>query len=167
MLKKHANLAMSLGMDENNIFIMENGKVLELTSKSAKINGSVQSGSIMVDGLGVGDVGDVVLRDRKILSEDGLMIIVAAIDAGGNLEANVEVMSRGFVYVKESEQLIEEVRSIAKEAVLKSVNKKGGNWSAIKNAIKDDLSTFLYRKTMRRPMIIPIIVEVQTHSSDR
>ncbi|HBR03439.1 MAG TPA: ribonuclease J [Ruminiclostridium sp.] len=161
MLKKHANLAMNLGMDGSNIFIMENGKVLELTSKSAKINGNVQSGSIMVDGLGVGDVGDVVLRDRKILSEDGLMIIVATVNGSGNLAANIEVMSRGFVYVKESEELIEEVRGIARQAFSKSPIKKGGNWSAIKSTIRDDLSTFLYRKTMRRPMIIPIIVEVQ------
>lgn len=163
MLKKHANLAMSLGMDENNIFIMENGRVLEINSKTAKINGNVQSGSIMVDGLGVGDVGDVVLRDRKILSEDGLMIIVATIDTSGCLIANIEVMSRGFVYVKESEKLIEEVRCIAKDAVLKSVNKKGSNLSAIKNTIKEDLNIFLYRRTMRRPMIIPIIVEIRSN----
>lgn len=161
MLKKHASLAMSLGMDEKNIFIMENGKVLELTSKSASINGNVPAGSILVDGLGVGDVGDVVLRDRKILSEDGLMIIVIAMDPKGNLAANLEVVSRGFVYVKESEELIEEVKSIARDALIKSVSKKGSNWSAIKSAIKDELSTFLYRKTMRRPMIIPIIIEVQ------
>ncbi len=161
MLKKHAKLAVSLGMDEKDIFLMENGKVLELTSKAAKITGSVQAGSVLVDGLGVGDVGDVVLRDRKILSEDGLIIVVATIDSKGAFVANLEVMSRGFVYVKESEKLIDEVRSIAREALIKSVSKKGGNWSAIKNAIKDDLNTFLYRKTMRRPMIIPIIVEVQ------
>ncbi len=161
MLKKHAKLAMSLGMEEKDIFLMENGKVLELTSKSAKVNGNVQSGSILVDGLGVGDVGDVVLRDRKILSEDGLIIVVATIDSKGSFVANLEIMSRGFVYVKESEKLIEEVRSIAREALIKCVSKKGGNWSAIKNAIKDELSTFLYRRTMRRPMIIPIIVEVQ------
>ncbi len=161
MLKKHAKLAMSLGMNEQNIFIMQNGKVLELTAKSAKLNGVVQSGSILVDGLGVGDVGDVVLRDRKILSEDGLIIVVATIDSKGILAANLEVMSRGFVYVKESEELIEEVKNIARDALVKCVNKKGGNWSAIKNAIKDDLNTFLYKKTMRKPMIIPIIVEVQ------
>ncbi|NLM73720.1 MAG: ribonuclease J [Clostridiaceae bacterium] len=160
MLKKHAALAMSLGMDKNNIFIMQNGKVLELTSKSAAINGNVPSGSIMVDGLGVGDVGDIVLRDRKILSEDGLIIIVSTIDPKGNLMANVEVMSRGFVYVKESEELIEEVRTLARDALVKCVSKKGGNWTAIKTAIKDELSSFLYRKTARRPMIIPIIIEV-------
>ncbi|MCX7773859.1 MAG: ribonuclease J [Clostridia bacterium] len=162
MLKKHGKLAVGLGMDEKDIFLMQNGKVLELTGKSAKINGNVQAGSILVDGLGVGDVGDVVLRDRKILSEDGLIIVVATIDPKGTLAADVEVMSRGFVYVKESEGLIEEVKTIAREALVKSVSKKGGNWSAIKNAIKDDLNSFLYRKTMRRPMIIPIIVEVQS-----
>lgn len=160
MLKKHAKLAMSLGMDEKNIFIMQNGNVLELTSRSAVTNGSVPSGSVMVDGLGVGDVGDVVLKDRKILSEDGLIIIVATIDSKGNLLANVEVMSRGFVYVRESEELIEEVRSIARDALIKCVNKKGVNWTNIKNAIKDELNTFLYRKTARKPMIIPIIIEV-------
>ncbi len=160
-LKKHAKLAMALGMDENNIFIMQNGKVLELTAKSAKISGSVQAGSILVDGLGVGDVGDVVLRDRKILSEDGLIMVVATIDSKGAMAANLEIMSRGFVYVKESEELIDEVRNIAREALLKSLSKNRGSWTAIKNAIRDDLSTFLYRKTMRRPMIIPIVVEVQ------
>ncbi len=161
MLKKHAKLAMSLGMDEKNIFIMQNGKVLEISSKTASINGSVQSGSILVDGLGVGDVGDVVLRDRKILSEDGLIVVVSTIDCKGNLLAGLEVMSRGFVYVKESEELMEEIKNIATESLLKNINKKGNNYSAIKNGIKDELSNFLYRKTMRRPMIIPVIVEVQ------
>lgn len=160
MLRKHAKLAVSLGMDEKNIFVMQNGNVLELTRRTATTNGSVPAGSVMVDGLGVGDVGDIVLRDRRILSEDGLIIIVATIDSKGNLLANVEVMSRGFVYVKESEELIEEVRNIAKDALIKCVNKKGVNWSNIKNAIKDELNTFLYRKTARRPMIIPIIIEV-------
>lgn len=161
-LVRHAKLAMGMGMDEKDIFIMQNGKVLELTDKSAKITGAVQSGSILVDGLGVGDVGDIVLRDRKILSEDGLIIVVATMDPGGNLVANVEVISRGFVYVKESEELIEEVKNLARDALVKSVNKRGGNWGAIRNAIKDELNTFLYRKTMRRPMIIPVIVEVQS-----
>lgn len=161
MLKKHAMLAQSLGMSEKNIFIMQNGKVLELSSKSAAINGSVQSGSVLVDGLGVGDVGDIVLRDRKILSEDGVIVVVATIDQKGNLLAGIEVMSRGFVYVKESEQLIEEVRNIAKEVLLKNVNRKGNNYSVAKNAIKDELSNFIYRRTMRRPMVIPVITEVQ------
>lgn len=160
-LKKHAKLAMSLGMPQEDIFIMQNGKVLELVGKTAKISGNVPSGSILVDGLGVGDVGDIVLRDRKILSEDGLIIVVATIDGDGNLVAGLEVISRGFVYVKESEELMEEIKSIANQALVKSVSKKGGNWSAIKTSIRDDLNGFLYRKTMRRPMIIPIIVEVE------
>ena len=160
MLRKHAKLAVSLGMDEKNIFVMQNGNVLELTRRTATTNGSVPAGSVMVDGLGVGDVGDIVLRGQKNSSEDGLIIIVATIDSKGNLLANVEVMSRGFVYVKESEELIEEVRNIAKDALIKCVNKKGVNWSNIKNAIKDELNTFLYRKTARRPMIILIIIEV-------
>ena len=161
MLKKHAKLAMSLGMDEKNIFIMQNGKVLELTAKTANLNGSVQSGGILVDGLGVGDVGDVVLRDRKILSEDGLMMVIATMDKKGNLLSGIEVMSRGFVYMKESEELIEEVRNIAKDVILKNDGKKNGGFSAIKNSIKDELSNFLYRRTMRRPMIIPVIVEIE------
>ncbi|NLL66672.1 MAG: ribonuclease J [Clostridiaceae bacterium] len=161
MLKKHAKLAMSLGMEEKDIFIMQNGKVLEVTGRTATLNGSVQSGGILVDGLGVGDVGDVVLRDRKILSEDGLMMIIATMDKKGNLLANVEVMSRGFVYMKESEELIEEVKNIAKDTILKCGSKKNGSFSTIKNAIKDELNNFLYRKTMRRPMIIPVIVEIE------
>lgn len=161
MLKKHAKLAMSLGMDEKNIFIMQNGKVLELTAKTANLNGSVQSGGILVDGLGVGDVGDVVLRDRKILSEDGLMMVIAPMDKKGNLMADIEVMSRGFVYMKESEELIEEVRSIARDVILKNTGKKNGGFSGIKNSIKDELSNFLYRRTMRRPMIIPVVVEIE------
>ena len=106
-------------------------------------------------------MGDVVLRDRKILSEDGLMMIIATMDKKGNLLANVEVMSRGFVYMKESEELIEEVKNIAKDTILKCGSKKNGSFSTIKNAIKDELNNFLYRKTMRRPMIIPVIVEIE------
>lgn len=166
-LKMHAKLAASMGMPEKNIFTMQNGKVLELTSRSAKISGSVQSGSVLVDGLGVGDVGEIVLRDRKILSEDGLIIVVATIDPGGNQMADLEIISRGFVYVKESEELIEEVKNLARDALIKSVSKRGNNWASIRNAIKDELNAFLYKKTKRRPMIIPIIVEVQPKGSSQ
>lgn len=166
-LKMHAKLAASLGMPEKNIFTMSNGKVLELTSRSAKIVGTVQSGSVLVDGLGVGDVGEIVLRDRKILSEDGLIIVVATIDSVGNQMADLEIISRGFVYVKESEELIEEVKNLAREALVKAVSKRGTNWASIRNAIKDELNTFLYKKTKRRPMIIPIIVEVQPQGVNR
>lgn len=166
-LKMHAKLAASLGMPEKNIFTMSNGKVLELTSRSAKIVGTVQSGSVLVDGLGVGDVGEIVLRDRKILSEDGLIIVVATIDSVGNQMADLEIISRGFVYVKESEELIEEVKKLAGEALVKAVSRRGTNWASIRNAIKDELNTFLYKKTKRRPMIIPIIVEVQPQGVNR
>lgn len=166
-LKMHAKLAESMGMPEKNIFTMQNGKVLELTSRTAKITGSVQSGSVLVDGLGVGDVGEIVLRDRRILSEDGLIIVVAAIDSDGNQMADLEIISRGFVYVRESEELIEEVKVLAKDALVKSVNRRGNNWTSMRNAIKDELKSFLYKKTKRRPMIIPIIVEVQPQVNNR
>lgn len=166
-LKMHAKLAESMGMPEKNIFTMQNGKVLELTSRTAKITGSVQSGSVLVDGLGVGDVGEIVLRDRRILSEDGLIIVVAAIDSDGNQMADLEIISRGFVYVRESEELIEEVKVLAKDALVKSVNRRGNNWTSMRNTIKDELNSFLYKKTKRRPMIIPIIVEVQPQVNNR
>lgn len=166
-LKMHAKLAESMGMPEKNIFTMQNGKVLELTSRTAKITGSVQSGSVLVDGLGVGDVGEIVLRDRRILSEDGLIIVVAAIDSDGNQMADLEIISRGFVYVRESEELIEEVKVLANDALVKSVNRRGNNWTSMRNAIKDELNSFLYKKTKRRPMIIPIIVEVQPQVNNR
>lgn len=166
-LKMHAKLAESMGVPEKNIFIMQNGKVLELTSRSAKITGSVQSGSVLVDGLGVGDVGETVLRDRKILSEDGLIIVVAAMDSNGNQVADLEVISRGFVYVRESEELMEEVKALARDALARAVSKKGNNWNSMRNAIKDELSAFLYKKIKRSPMIIPIIMEVRSQGYSR
>ena len=159
-LKAQAKIAQELGISKENIFILHSGDVLELSEDQAQIIGKVPVGDILVDGLGVGDVGDIVLRDRKILSEDGLIIIAASLDTKSNLVAGVEIMSRGFVYVKESEKLMNEVRSIATEAILKNA-KRGNNYSAIKSAIKDALGNFIYRKTMRRPMIIPIITEIK------
>ena len=159
-LVQHAKLAQSLGMPEENVFIMSNGKVLELSNRSAKINGAIQAGSVLVDGLGVGDVGDVVLKDRKLLSEDGLIIVVVTLDAKKNLVSGPEVLTRGFVYVKESEELMEEIRVTARDSVLRTIEKKHGSWSVIKNALRDDLGSHLYRRTMRKPMILPIVVEV-------
>ncbi len=159
-LRQHANLAMTVGTPEENIFIMSNGKILELTNRSAVVSGSVQSGSVLVDGLGVGDLGDVVLKDRKLLSEDGLIIIVITLDAKKNLVGGPEVLSRGFVYVKESEEMMEEIRIVSRESVIRSIEKRNGTWSVIKNALRDDLGSHLYRKTMRKPMILPIIIEV-------
>jgi len=160
-LKRHANLAVELGMSPENIFIMDIGKVLELSNDSAKINGSVNSGRVLVDGLGVGDVGNIVLRDRKHLSQDGLIVVVITIEGDtGNVVAGPDVISRGFVYVRESEDLMEEIREVCKAALLKCEDKKKNDWSTKKSIIRDALRDFLYEKTKRRPMILPIIMEV-------
>lgn len=159
-LKQHANLAQSLGMQEENIFLMENGMVLELNQKSAKITGSVQAGSILIDGLGVGDVGNVVLKDRKHLSEDGLIVVVVTVDSEGKIITDPEVISRGFVYVKESETLMDEIRDLAKESMMKYLAKRKNGYTSIKNGVKDDLGSYVYQKTKRKPMILPVIIEI-------
>lgn len=157
-LKQHANLAQSLGMPKENILIMEIGQVLEINSSQARINGSVPSGKVLVDGLGVGDVGNIVLRDRKYLSEDGLMIVVLSVQKEtGDILAGPDVISRGFIYVRESEVFMEEVRQVCKEVILAC---KGKSLTHKKNIIKDTLREYLYQKTKRRPMILPIIMEV-------
>lgn len=145
-------------MSEENILIMEIGQVLEINSGEARINGNVQAGKVLVDGLGVGDVGNIVLRDRKHLSEDGLIIVVVTIQKEtGNIITGPDVISRGFVYVRESEEFLQEVRIRAKDAL---INCNGKNWSAKKNAIKDALRQYVYQKTERKPMILPIIMEI-------
>lgn len=157
-LKQHANLAQSLGMEKENTIIMEIGQVLELDASSARINGSVPSGKVLVDGLGIGDVGNVVLRDRKHLSEDGLIIVVVTIQKEtGNVITGPDVISRGFVYVRESEAFMEEVKQVCKEAVHKC---EGKNWSSKKGAIKDTLRDYIYQKTKRKPMILPILIDI-------
>jgi len=159
-LKQHANLAQSLGMPEENIFLMENGQVLELSQRKAQISGIVQSGSILIDGLGVGDVGNIVLRDRKHLSEDGLIVVVVTVNSDGKIMTNPEVISRGFVYVRESEELMDEIRDLAMEIMEKNLGKRRNNYANIKNNVKDELSSYLYQKTKRKPMILPVIIEV-------
>ena len=160
-LKQHSDLAHELGMPRENIFIMDIGKVLELTSDDAKINGSVSSGRVFVDGLGVGDVGNVVLRDRKHLSQDGLIVIVITTEKeSGTLIAGPDIISRGFVYVRESEDLMEQAKEVVRNSLLKCEAKKKLDWSGIKGVIKEDLSRFLYEKTKRNPMILPIIMEI-------
>lgn len=161
-LNQHMQLAKKLGMPEENIFILSNGAVLELGQNRAAINGRVPSGNIMVDGLGVGDVGNIVIRDRKHLSEDGLMVVVLTISKDtGKLVSGPDIVSRGFVYVRESEMLMEDAKEVVKWS-LENCSKKGGNreWSIIKNTIRDDLKDYLYEKTKRNPMILPIIMEV-------
>ncbi|HEY9062324.1 MAG TPA: ribonuclease J [Pseudobacteroides sp.] len=160
-LKQHANLAHRLGMPMDRIFIMDIGKVLELTEDSAKLNGNVASGKVLVDGLGVGDVGNIVLRDRKHLSQDGLIVVVITLEGeSGNVVAGPDIISRGFVYVRESENLMEEVKDVTKQALIKCEEKKKNDWASKKNIIKDTLRDYLYEKTKRKPMILPIIMEV-------
>ncbi|WAM33529.1 ribonuclease J [Caldicellulosiruptor morganii] len=155
----HAKLAMELG--ERNVFVLENGKVLEITKDSAKVVGSVQAGNVLVDGLGVGDVGNVVLRDRRHLAQDGLFIVVLTIDSSTrDVIAGPEIISRGFIYIKEAEPLIEEAKKVIKD-VLYFCNKNDiTEPNAIKIILKDNLKNFLFEKTRRNPMIIPIITEV-------
>lgn len=157
-LKQHANLAQNLGMPLEKIFIMENGEVLELDSNGARKNGRVPSGRVLVDGLGVGDVGNIVLRDRKHLSEDGMIIVIVTVQKEtGQLITGPDIISRGFIYVRESEKLMEEVKQICKNALQRC---EGKNWTTKKNAIKENLREFIFLKIKRNPMILPIIMEI-------
>ena len=154
----HALLAEGLGMSTKDIFIMETGNVLELDSSDAKISGKVPSGRIFVDGLGVGDVGNIVLRDRKLLSQDGMVIVIITIDKETGIAiSNPDIISRGFIYVRESEELIAEMRVITKNVLTEYQQK---DWSTIKNNVKKSLGDYLFTKTKRKPMILPIIIEV-------
>ncbi len=160
-LKQHAMLAETLGIKRNNIIIMDNGNVLEVDSRSAKITGSVPAGKVMVDGLGVGDVGNIVLRDRKHLSEDGLIVVVVTISSDtAAVVAGPDIISRGFVYVREAEDLMEEAKECVKTTLNNCSAGKIRDWSTLKSNIKNDLNRFLYERTKRSPMILPIIMEV-------
>lgn len=160
-LRKHADLAQSLGMVSDHIFIGDVGNVIELKPGTMKQLPSVASGKVFVDGLGVGDVGSIVLRDRKHLGQDGLIIIVAALDiVDGYVVSGPDIVSRGFVYVRESEELLHEVRRIATEILVEFAEKNVHEWNVIKNKIKDDVSKHIFNKTRRSPMILPIIMEV-------
>lgn len=160
-LKKHAEIAESLGLPQENIFILENGRVIEFTKDSADLNGTVSAGNILVDGLGVGDVGNIVLRDRKHLSEDGLIVIVVTISKkDGTILAGPDIISRGFVYVRESEDLMEESRNIIKAVLAECEQKKITDWATLKSNMRDTLRNHLYGKIKRNPMILPIIMEV-------
>ncbi|MDT3698910.1 MAG: ribonuclease J [Thermincola sp.] len=160
-LIKHANLAAEIGVPRSNIFVAENGHVLEFGKNSARLNGRVTAGRVLVDGLGVGDVGNIVLRDRKQLSQDGILIVVVTINKeSGLVVAGPDIVSRGFVYVRESEELMEDAKEKVKLALLKCEEKGITEWASIKSNVRDAISKYLYEKTRRRPMILPIIMEV-------
>jgi ribonuclease J len=154
-------IAESLGVPKDNVFIMKSGQVLEVSEDSAAVTGVVPSGGILVDGLGVGDVGNVVLRDRQHLAEDGIMVVVLALDSyNGVLVSGPDIVSRGFVYVRESETLMDEARAVVEEAIYQCLDRGITDWGKLKGGIRDNLSDYVWKKTKRRPMILPIIMEV-------
>ena len=160
-LSSHRDLAISMGMDKKNIFVNKLGDVLELSKNEAKVTGTVPTGQVMVDGLGVGDVGNIVLRDRKHLSEDGLMVVVVSMEEEtGQIVAGPDIISRGFVYVRESEGLMDGAREVVVKALQECEEKNITSWNYIKNLIKDTLKNYIWQKTKRSPMILPIIMEV-------
>ncbi|MEG0238170.1 MAG: ribonuclease J [Clostridium sp.] len=160
-LKQHAELAVSVGLNSRNYILPETGDQIEITRNSIKKNGSVTSGQVLVDGLGVGDVGHIVLRDRKHLSQDGILTVVVTLDReSASVIAGPDIISRGFVYVRESEGLMDEAREIVKAVLSECEKSKITDWATIKSRIRDELRNFLYEKTKRKPMILPIIMEI-------
>ncbi len=160
-LQIHGKLAVQMGVSPKNVRIAEIGNVIELTGKTCKINGTVTAGKVFVDGTGVGDVGSVVLRDRKHLAQDGMIVVCVNIsEQDGSVVTGPDIITRGFIYVKESEELMEELRNVAMEAIERCGRKRVRDWTAIKTAIKNDLSGYLYKTTKRNPMILPVIMEI-------
>ena len=160
-LMLHAKIAQQMGIPQQNIVISDIGRVIEMSSKSVKLNGSVPSGRVLVDGTGIGDVGSVVLRDRKHLAQDGMLVAVVGLSSyDGSIISGPDIITRGFVYVKESEELIEELKDVVVEAVEECNYRNITDWNAIKNMVKARLSDFLYKKTKRNPMILPVIMEI-------
>ena len=160
-LKANAGIAKSLGIPKDNIFILKSGDVLALDDESAEVLDKVHTGEILVDGLGVGDVGNIVLRDRQHLAEDGILIVVLTLEKRTNqLLAGPDIVSRGFVYVRESESLMEEARKVVTEAVEKCLMSRHADWSKIKLVIRDTMNDFIWKRTKRKPMILPIIMDV-------
>ncbi len=160
-LKQHGELAISLGMPEQNVIIPENGGVIEVNRNSIRKNGSVIAGQVFVDGLGVGDVGNIVLRDRKHLSQDGILTVVVTLSKENNsVIAGPDIISRGFVYVRESEGLMDDAKEIVKNALRECEENNITDWATLKSKVRDDLRSYLYEKTKRKPMILPIIMEI-------
>lgn len=165
MLVKHAQLAQLVGIDRDNIFIAENGGVIEFTRHGARVAENVPAGRVLIDGLGIGDVGNIVLRDRKQLSQDGILIVVVTISrSNGAIMAGPDIVTRGFVYVRDSEEMIYEVKGMVRETLMRCQEEGIHQWATLKNRIKDMVGKHLYQKTGRRPMIIPIIQEIKTNN---
>ena len=160
MLMAHSKLAQSTGLAKAQIFIADKGDIVEYKGGKMRMSGRVQAGNVLIDGIGVGDVGNIVLRDRKLLSQDGIFIVTITLNrAQKKIASGPEILSRGFVYVRESEQLMDESTELVKKIVEKYVAKETFEWTNIKQEIRDTLNSYLYQKTKRRPMIIPIIME--------
>lgn len=160
MLIAHSKLAQQVGLQKSQIFIADKGDIIEYKNGKVRMTGRVQAGNVLIDGIGIGDVGNIVLRDRKLLSQDGIFIVVVTLNrAQKKIASGPEILSRGFVYVRESEQLMEEAADIAREVIEKYVGKETFEWTNIKQEIRDTLNQYLFQKTKRRPMIIPIIME--------
>ncbi|MBQ3037835.1 MAG: ribonuclease J, partial [Clostridia bacterium] len=160
-LIQHKMLAEMIGMKDEDVFIMSNGSVLEIDDMGARLNGTVPSGKILVDGLGVGDVGNIVLRDRKLLAQDGLIIVVATLDSKtGEIVSGPDIISRGFVYVREAEDVIDSIRGIARETILRCNRHSVNDWTVTKSHIKNNISKYIYETTNRTPMILPIMMEI-------
>jgi ribonuclease J len=160
-LQIHGKLAQLMGMKPNRVCIGEIGSVIELTGKTCKVAGAVPAGKVFVDGTGVGDVGSVVLRDRKHLAQDGMIVVCVNISSqDGSLISGPDIITRGFIYVKESEELMEDLREVAMEAIDRCSRRRSRDWATLKSAIKNDLSGYLYKQTKRNPMILPVITEI-------
>ena len=160
-LVAQAKIAEQLGYDTDHIKILSSGDVLEINEDGAKVTGRVHVGNVMVDGLGVGDVGNIVLRDRQRLAEDGIIIVVMTLEAGsGQLLAGPDIVSRGFVYVRESEALMDEAKQLVKKTLRTCADRNIREWGNIKSSVRDELGNFIFQKTKRNPMILPIIMEV-------
>lgn len=161
MQRKHALLAESVGVDPQNIFITEIGEIVEIQGGAARKAGKVTAGNVLIDGLGVGDVGNIVLRDRKLLSQDGILVVVVTLSKqNGAIVSGPDIISRGFVYVRESEGLLDEANRIVSSTLQRLMSEKVNEWASLKTSVKDSLGRFLYEQTRRRPMILPIIMEV-------
>jgi ribonuclease J len=157
----HAKIASQMGIDQNRIVISEIGRVIEMTSRSVTKAGTVPSGHVLVDGSGIGDVGAVVLRDRKHLAQDGMLVVIVTLSSeDGGLISGPDIITRGFIYVKESEDLMRELREVVIATLADFAPRKVSDWTALKSAIKADLSTYLYKKAKRNPMILPVVTEI-------